>query len=84
MLVLLILGKEYVKNNNVDVYFIPLVEELQELWRGVDAMGYLSSQWEKEVYSTCYIDLGNTRFTCIWLILKTSNKRLQKLPNMWA
>jgi hypothetical protein len=84
MLVLLILSKEYVKNNNVDVCLAPLVEELQELWRGVNAMGYLSSQWDKKIYSTCYIDLGNTQFTCIWLTLKASNKRVQRLPNMWA
>jgi hypothetical protein len=37
MLILLIPSKNFVKNNNVDVYLVPLVEELQELWRGVDA-----------------------------------------------
>jgi hypothetical protein len=36
MLILLILGKESIKSNNVDVYLAPLVEELQELWKGVD------------------------------------------------
>ncbi len=35
MLTLLILGKKYVKNENIDVYLQPLVEELQELWKWV-------------------------------------------------
>jgi hypothetical protein len=35
MLVLLIMGKELVKSNNIDVYLAPFLEELQELWRGV-------------------------------------------------
>jgi hypothetical protein len=37
MLVLLILVMESVKNKNVDVYLAPLLEELQELWKWVDA-----------------------------------------------
>jgi hypothetical protein len=37
MLVLLIMGKELVKSNNIDVYLAPFLEELQELWRGVVA-----------------------------------------------
>jgi len=37
MLVLLILGKELVKNNNINVYLAPFLEELQELWREVVA-----------------------------------------------
>jgi hypothetical protein len=37
MLVLLILGKEFVKKKNIDVYLAPLLEELQELWKGLDA-----------------------------------------------
>jgi hypothetical protein len=36
VLVLLIPRKESVNNDNIDVYLIPLVEELQELWKGVD------------------------------------------------
>jgi hypothetical protein len=36
MLVLLILRKESMNNSNIDVYLAPLVEELHELWRGVD------------------------------------------------
>jgi hypothetical protein len=35
MLVLLILGKELVTRNNIDVYLDPFLEELQELWKGV-------------------------------------------------
>ncbi len=37
MFVLLIPGKESMNNGNIDVCLAPLVEELQELWRGVDA-----------------------------------------------
>jgi hypothetical protein len=37
MLVLLIIWKESVKNKNIDVYLAPLMEELQDLWSGVDA-----------------------------------------------
>ncbi|KAL3685350.1 hypothetical protein R1sor_003372 [Riccia sorocarpa] len=32
---LLIPGKESVRSSNIDVYLQPLIEELQELWRGV-------------------------------------------------
>jgi hypothetical protein len=37
MIVLLIPRKELMNNGNIDVYLAPLVEELQELWRRVDA-----------------------------------------------
>jgi len=43
-------------------------------------MGYLSSEWEKKVYFVHYIDLGNTWFTCIWLILRASKKRYKGCP----
>jgi hypothetical protein len=35
MLSLVIPGKESVKDANMDTYMAPLIEELQELWRGV-------------------------------------------------
>jgi hypothetical protein len=35
MLSLLILGKESMKNDNIDVYLEPLVEELETLWKRV-------------------------------------------------
>jgi hypothetical protein len=35
MLVLLILSKESIKMHNFDVYMAPLIEELQDLWKGV-------------------------------------------------
>jgi hypothetical protein len=35
VLTLLILGKEFVKMHNFDVYMQPLIDELQELWKGV-------------------------------------------------
>ena len=38
MLVLLIPGKESVTSENIDVYLAPLIEELQQLWHGVDAV----------------------------------------------
>ena len=38
MLTLLIPGKESVTNKNVDVYLEPLIEELQELWEGIDCV----------------------------------------------
>jgi hypothetical protein len=31
----IILGKEYVKMHNINVYMAPLIAELQVLWRGV-------------------------------------------------
>ncbi len=34
MLILLIPRKEFVKNEIIDVYLQPLVEELKELWKG--------------------------------------------------
>jgi hypothetical protein len=37
MLSLLIPGKKSMKNNNIDVYMAPLLEELHELWKGVIA-----------------------------------------------
>lgn len=37
MLVLLILGKEFIKNNNIDVYMVLLLEELLEFWKMVHA-----------------------------------------------
>ena len=38
MLALIIPGKESVKDRNVDVYLAPLIEELQELWKGVNCV----------------------------------------------
>ena len=38
MLALLIPGKESVTSENVDVYLAPLIEELQQLWEGIDAV----------------------------------------------
>jgi hypothetical protein len=38
MLVLLIPGKESITLENIDVYLAPLIEELLELWEGVDAI----------------------------------------------
>ena len=38
MLTLLIPGKESVTDKNVDVYLAPLIEELQELWKGIDCV----------------------------------------------
>lgn len=38
MLVLLIPGKESVTSENIDVYLAPLIEELQQLWHGVNAV----------------------------------------------
>jgi hypothetical protein len=35
MLTLLIPGKEYIKNENIDVYLQPLMEDLEELWARV-------------------------------------------------
>jgi hypothetical protein len=35
MLSLLILRKELMKNDNIDMYLEPLVEELETLWKGV-------------------------------------------------
>jgi len=40
VLVLLIPRKKSVNNDNIDVYLIPLVEELQELWKGVDVWDF--------------------------------------------
>jgi hypothetical protein len=37
MLSLIILGKKSIKDANMDTYMAPLIEELQELWRGVIA-----------------------------------------------
>jgi hypothetical protein len=37
VLTLLIIGKESVKMHNFDVYMQPLINELQELWKGVAA-----------------------------------------------
>ncbi len=37
MLSLIILGKKSIKDTNMDTYMAPLIEELQELWRGVIA-----------------------------------------------
>jgi hypothetical protein len=37
MLFVIILGKELVKDAYMDTYMAPLIEELQELWRGVIA-----------------------------------------------
>jgi ribosomal protein S27AE len=37
MLALIILRKESVKMHNIDVYMVPLIEELQMLWKGVTA-----------------------------------------------
>jgi hypothetical protein len=37
MLYFIILGKESYTFNNVDVYFQPLNEKLQVLWKGVDS-----------------------------------------------
>jgi hypothetical protein len=37
MLSLIIPGKESVTSDNIDVYLAPLIEELLELWEGVDA-----------------------------------------------
>jgi hypothetical protein len=38
MLYIIILGKELVKDAYMDTYMAPLIEELQELWRGVIAV----------------------------------------------
>ena len=38
MLALIIPGKESVTDKNVDVYMTPLIEELQELWKGIDCL----------------------------------------------
>lgn len=38
MLALFIPGKESVTSKNVDVYLAALIEELQELWEGIDAV----------------------------------------------
>jgi hypothetical protein len=38
MLVLIIPGKESVTSENIDVYLAPLIEELQQLWHGVNAV----------------------------------------------
>ena len=38
MLALLILGKESVTSENVDVCLAPLIEELQQLWEDIDAI----------------------------------------------
>ena len=38
MLTLLILRKESVIDKNVDVYLAPLIEELQQLWEGIDCV----------------------------------------------
>ncbi len=37
MLFVIILGKELMKDAYMDTYMAPLIEELQELWRGVIA-----------------------------------------------
>jgi len=37
MLILLILANDFVKNENINVYLQPLVEELEKLWKGVKA-----------------------------------------------
>jgi hypothetical protein len=47
MMVMLILSKEFVKNNNVDVYLVPLVKKLQELWRGDLVMRLPRLTWQK-------------------------------------
>lgn len=47
MLVLLIPGKESVTSENIDVYLAPLLEELQVLWHGVDALDVSSDSDQK-------------------------------------
>jgi hypothetical protein len=37
-MVLLIHGKKSIKNDNIDVYLQPLVEELKTLWEGVNTI----------------------------------------------
>jgi hypothetical protein len=47
VLTLLILGKEYVKMHNFDVYIQPLMGELQELWKGVAAYDVLKAKGQR-------------------------------------
>jgi hypothetical protein len=49
MLFLIILRKEPVKDANMDTYMAPLIEELQELWRGVIAFD-VSPKVSKQIF----------------------------------
>jgi hypothetical protein len=54
MLALIILGKELITLNNVNVYLQPSIEELHVLWRGVKAF---------DAYSGARFNLN---VMCIW------------------
>ncbi len=49
MLSLIIPRKESVKDANMDTYMAPLIEELQELWRGVIAFD-VSAKVSKQIF----------------------------------
>jgi hypothetical protein len=50
MLVLLIPGKESI-SGNIDVYLAPLIEELQQLWHGVNAIDVSDDNENKKMSS---------------------------------
>jgi len=50
MLTLIIPGKRSVTEKNIDVYLAPLIQELQELWRGVECVDASSMNSEDKAF----------------------------------
>ena len=49
MLVLIISRKESVTSKNIDMYLAPLIEELLELWRGINVVD-ASSPSKRQIF----------------------------------
>jgi hypothetical protein len=50
MLGLVIPSSKFVRMHNIDVYMAPLIEELQELWRGVIAWDVAKAKGQRQFH----------------------------------
>ena len=84
MLTLLILEKESVRNENIDIYMEPLMEELEELWIGVQAHD-VSKSLADRAFNICAMLIWTIHdFPALGVNCRSNCKGICSLSSMWT
>jgi hypothetical protein len=79
ILALIILSKKSVTSGNLDVYLQLFIEELQVLWKGVQAFDVTKG----EIQLTSHLNLDCASLSNLWIVCKLCDKKAHKMPTLW-
>jgi hypothetical protein len=84
MLALIILGKEFVKMQNIDVYMALLIKELQVLWKGVAAYDVAKHGGQRHFTLSAILMWTIHDYSTYGLMVGCAHQGYKSLSNLWA